>query len=67
MEQITTSLVSSFVRAPLALDPSQLALVAGGLPKGTWSELQGLPKGTWAEALGLPKGTWESSLPKGTW
>jgi hypothetical protein len=67
MEQITTSLVSSSVRAPVVLDMAQLSLVAGGLPKGTWSELQGLPKGTWAEALGLPKGTWEASLPKGTW
>ena len=67
MEQITTSIVSSSVRAPVALDLAQLACVAGGLPKGTWSELQGLPKGTWSEVQGLPKGTWESSLPKGTW
>lgn len=65
MEQITTSTVSSLSRGPVELDLAQLALVGGGLPKGTWSELLGLPKGTWESAL--PKGTWEESLPKGTW
>jgi len=28
---------------PVELDPKQLALVAGGSPKGTWLS----PKGTW--------------------
>ena len=65
MQQITKSIVSSSVSAPVELDLSQLACVAGGLPKGTWSELMGLPKGTWESSL--PKGTWEASLPKGTW
>lgn len=37
---------------PVPLDPKQLQLVAGGLPKGTWaatttSEDPFLPKGTW--------------------
>lgn len=36
---------------PVPLDPKQLQLVSGGLPKGTWgtttTEDPFLPKGTW--------------------
>ena len=67
MQQVTVSLASSLAFGPVELDISTLHVVAGGLPKGTWSEspTEGLPKGTWAESL--PKGTWSDSLPKGTW
>ena len=58
MEQVTASLVSSLTTGPVELDVSMLQAVAGGLPKGTWSE---------ADVQGLPKGTWVESLPKGTW
>lgn len=67
MEKVTVSLASSLAHGPVELDIVTLRAVAGGLPKGTWSEspTEGLPKGTWAESL--PKGTWSDSLPKGTW
>lgn len=58
MEQVTTSFPSSLSAGPVELDVSMLQVVAGGLPKGTWSE---------ADVQGLPKGTWIESLPKGTW
>ena len=36
-------------RGPVELQPHQLALVAGGLPKGGWAIAQELlPKGGWA-------------------
>lgn len=57
MQQITKVQSSPGVADPVELDLDQLQLVAGGLPKGTWSDLLGLPKGTWEEAL--PKGTWD--------
>lgn len=65
MEQITNNPAISRAQGLQELDIAQLGHVAGGLPKGTWSELAGLPKGTWESAL--PKGTWEQLLPKGTW
>ena len=67
MDQVTASPVSSLSAGPVELDISMLQAVAGGLPRGTWSEVQGLPRGTWSETEGLPRGTWESSLPRGTW
>jgi hypothetical protein len=56
MEQITKAQLSSRAVALVELNPSQLQLVSGGLPKGTWLEL-----------LSLTKGSLELSLPKGTW
>lgn len=61
MEQITNTIVSRLCDGPVELSIDQLALVAGGLPKGTWSETSSLPKGTWQEETSsLPKGTWEA-------
>lgn len=56
MEQITNARVSDLVE----LNAEQLELVAGGLPRGTWSETSALPRGTWSEEQSLPRGTWES-------
>jgi hypothetical protein len=56
MEQITKVQPSSRVATPVDLNPDQLQLVSGGLPKGTWSEF-----------FGLSKEISEQSLPKGTW
>lgn len=56
----STELVSA--QGLVELSPAQLHLVGGGLPKGTWSEVEGLPKGTWDSAMGG-----EDNLPKGTW
>ncbi len=65
MEQITNARTSALIELSL----EDMACVAGGLPRGTWSETSGLPRGTWSEESGLPRGTWseESSLPRGTW
>ncbi|MCU0968991.1 MAG: hypothetical protein MUF03_09265 [Rubrivivax sp.] len=50
---------------PTELDPAELGLVGGGLPKGTWaSRSTSLPKGTWSATDG--RGA-ETDLPKGTW
>jgi hypothetical protein len=67
MKQITVLAVSSPAKGPLELDLALLTLVSGGLPRGTWSDVQGLPRGTWSEPEALPRGTWESLLPRATW
>ncbi|MEO7243996.1 MAG: hypothetical protein ABIX12_02465 [Rubrivivax sp.] len=43
---------------PIELSAEQIALVAGGSPKGTWLEFLISPMDAWADVLGSPKGTW---------
>ena len=65
MNQPTTlSQASQALTAPVELDEALLKLVAGGSPKGTWTDSTSSPKGTWASS---PQGAWELGSPKGTW
>lgn len=67
MEKVASNSSSSSTATLVELDQAQLVQVAGGLPRGTWSEILALPRGTWSEVEALPRGTWESALPRGTW
>lgn len=67
MEKVANSSSSSTTAALVEVDQALLSQVAGGLPRGTWSETLALPRGTWSEIEALPRGTWESALPRGTW
>lgn len=49
------------------LQPHELRLVSGGLPRGTWSETNGLPRGTWNADGAATLSDDETSLPRGTW
>lgn len=60
MVQTTKNVDQSRPGDLVELDATQLRLVSGGLPKGTWIDTLGLPKGTWEKAD-------ETQLPKGTW
>lgn len=57
MEQITEIQLAPRDIGPVELSVQQLGLVAGGLPRGGWSEFEALTVESSASAL--PRGGWE--------